>query len=75
MLAVCVNPVIHQVLNASFGAFKTNGEIILKNYSIEKLLVLLQVKALIKIIFKFMAEKILRTFVSCTKHPFEGHKI
>ena len=32
-------------------------------------------KGLIQIIVKFWAEKPLYTFLSCTKHPFEGHKI
>ena len=37
--------------------------------------VIIQVKDLIKIIVKVRADKILYTFVSCTKHLFEGHKI
>ena len=38
--------------------------------------VLLQVKVIINsIIVKSKAEKVLCTFVSCTKHPIEGHEI
>ena len=36
---------------------------------------MIQVKDLIKIIVKFRAEKVLCSFVSCTKHLFEEHKI
>ena len=37
---------------------------------------LLQVKVIINsIIVKSKAEKVLCTFVSCTKHPIEGHEI
>ena len=32
-------------------------------------------KSLIEVVVKFKAEKILCTFLSCTKHLFEGHKI
>ena len=36
---------------------------------------LLTVEGFVNIIVKFRAERILCTFVSCTKHPFEGHNI
>ena len=52
---------------------KFNGETIFHLKRIK--VVLLHVKGLIKTIAKFKAEKILLTFVSQTKHPFEGHKI
>ena len=38
------------------------------------MVVLLQVKSLIKIIVKFRAELVLCTFASFTKHAFEGRK-
>ena len=35
--------------------------------------VLLQVRVFVQIIVRFRAEKILSTFLSCTKHFFEGN--
>ena len=37
--------------------------------------VLIKMKELMKIIVRFMAENILCTFLSSSKHPFEGHEI
>ena len=52
---------------------KFNGEIIF--HCRKWKIVLLQVKDLIKVSVKLWDEKIFCTFVSCTRHPFEGHNI
>ena len=55
-------PVFYQVLNVL-------NDISIKNYS-EKVLLLLQVNSFIQITVNFRTGKILRTFLSPTKHSF-----
>ena len=68
-----------QVLNAfSDGVFKRNvlwrNKILFKKDT-EMVVLLLQVKDLIQIIVTFSVEKVMCTFLLCTRQPFERHKI